>query len=175
MFHLMLNRFSWQCLNISLDVSTDPSLKWCSSNWAALIPFGWLLNQGWVPREALLIPLPNASTTSPSSYTKLRYIKLYQIISNYIIYTIHWTIYYILIPLPNAATAPPSSSSTKLYHIKPCQTTGESMEKYSTSQISQIGVFGWFSNQERLYISHYPTHPLHRRPHSPPSAELYHI
>ena len=91
MFHLMLNRFSWQCLNISLDVSTDPSLKWCSSNWAALIPFGWLLNQGWVPREALLIPLPNASTTSPSSYTKLRYIKLYQTIS-YILYT---KVYYI--------------------------------------------------------------------------------
>ena len=45
-FHLLLNGFLWQCLNISLDVSTDPSLKWCSSNCAALIPFGWLLNQG---------------------------------------------------------------------------------------------------------------------------------
>ena len=76
MFHLMLNRFSWQCLNISLDVSTDPSLKWCSSNWAALIPFGWLLNQGWLPGETLLIPLPNASTTptSSSSSTKLHHI-----------------------------------------------------------------------------------------------------
>ena len=57
-FHLLLNGFLWQCLNISLDVSTDPSLKWCSSNCAALIPFGWLLNQGRPPGSLYLSHYP---------------------------------------------------------------------------------------------------------------------
>ena len=75
MFNLILNWSSWQCLNISSDVSPDPSLKRRrSSNRAALIPFGWFIESSSTPpRRPLLIPLPNASTTPPSSSAKLHH------------------------------------------------------------------------------------------------------